>query len=246
VSRSLTWVGHSTVRLDLDGASLMTDPVLRRGIGHIRRFAAPPATDAFDRVDAVLITHAHHDHLDIPSLRRLPDGLQVLAPASCASLLRRRTRLEVVTVAAGGSVTVGGLAVRVVRADHDGRRVPVGPRQGAVGYVVERIAVYGDTDVFDEMGQLAGELDVALVPVWGWGPRVGPGHLDPDRAAQAVALLRPRLAVPVHWGTLASPGVWWRDDPDEPARRFAARVGELAPATEVKVLRPGERLELPV
>jgi L-ascorbate metabolism protein UlaG (beta-lactamase superfamily) len=87
---------------------------------------------------------------------------------------------------------------------------------------------------------------VALLPVWGWGPRVGPGHLDPDRAAQAAALLRPRVAVPVHWGTLASPGVWWRGDPAEPARRFAARVAELAPGTLVRVLAPGGRLELPV
>ena len=82
------------------------------------------------------------------------------------------------------------------------------------------MAFFGDTDVFDGMGDLAGTLDVALLPVWGWGPRVGPGHMNPERAARAAALIRPRIAVPVHWGTLMRPGVWWRHDAALPTRQF--------------------------
>jgi len=101
----------------------------------------------------------------------------------------------------------------------------------------------GDTDLFPEMADLSGHLDVALLPVAGWGPRVGPGHLDPRRAAQAAAVLRPRMAIPVHWGTFASLGAR-PDDPGAPAREFADRTAELAPAVEVKVLAPGAGVEV--
>ena len=97
----------------------------------------------------------------------------------------------------------------------------------------------GDTDVFDEMADLA-PLDVALLPVAGWGPRLGPGHMNAERAAQAAALLRPRVAIPIHWGTFhptyARRGAWFTDPPQE----FAAHVADVAPSVEVRVLEPGE------
>jgi L-ascorbate metabolism protein UlaG (beta-lactamase superfamily) len=80
---------------------------------------------------------------------------------------------------------------------------------------------------------------VALLPIWGWGARVGRGHLDPARAARAAALLEPRVAVPIHWGTLASPRAPWRDDPARPARAFVRQMAALADAVEVRVVPPG-------
>lgn len=244
---AVTYVGHATTRIEIDGTRLLTDPLLRPRIGHIRRIAPPPSPTTGDGLAAVLISHAHHDHLDLASLRRLPAGVPVIAPPVCADLVRRWTRHEVVEAVPGERLEVGELGVRVIAVEHDGRRFSVGPDAPAVGYVVEgssRVAFFGDTDLFDGMRDLAGELDVALVPVWGWGPKVGPGHLDPERAARAVALLRPRIAVPIHWGTLAAPMVWWRDDPGMPARTFAELVGQLAPGTEARILNPGESLAL--
>jgi L-ascorbate metabolism protein UlaG (beta-lactamase superfamily) len=88
-------------------------------------------------------------------------------------------------------------------------------------------------------------MDVALLPVGGWGPRLGPGHLDPDRAAEALRLLRPRVAIPIHWGTYLRLGLS-RDARTlhEPAERFGRRAAVLAPEVDVRVLAPGERLEL--
>ena len=84
-------------------------------------------------------------------------------------------------------------------------RPPFGPKAEAVGYVFEQgsESVYfaGDTDMFPAMAELAG-VDLALLPVWGWGPRLGPGHMDPERAADALGVIRPRATVPIHWGTL--------------------------------------------
>jgi L-ascorbate metabolism protein UlaG (beta-lactamase superfamily) len=244
---AVTYVGHATTLIELDGTRLLTDPLLRPRVGHIRRIAPPVAPTTGDGVTAVLISHAHHDHLDLASLRRLPPGSRVIAPPACADLVRRWTRHEAVEAVPGERLDVGELGVRVIAVEHDGRRFSVGPDAPAVGYVIEgssRVAFFGDTDLFDGMRDLAGELDVALVPVWGWGPKVGPGHLDPERAARAVALLQPRIAVPIHWGTLAAPRVWWRDDPGMPARTFAELVGRLAPGTEARILDPGQSLAL--
>jgi L-ascorbate metabolism protein UlaG (beta-lactamase superfamily) len=101
----------------------------------------------------------------------------------------------------------------------------------------------GDTDLFDEMAGLRESVDVALLPVWGWGPSVGAGHLDPERAAQAAALIEPAVAIPIHWGTFALPWVALRGLPDEererPAREFAAFAAQRAPGVEVRVLAVG-------
>ena len=93
------------------------------------------------------------------------------------------------------------------------------------------------------MEGLEPELDLALLPVWGWGPRLGPGHLDPERAARAAQLLRPRIAVPIHWGTFYPRGRREGNRLTAPPREFAARVAELAPQVTVRVLQPGAALD---
>jgi len=99
----------------------------------------------------------------------------------------------------------------------------------------------GDTDLFAAMSKL-GPVDAALLPVAGWGPKLGPGHLDPARAAEALRLLRPKVAVPIHWGTFRTP---FADHAgDGPAREFARLAGMLAPGVDVRVLSIGETLTL--
>ena len=239
----ITYVGHATTLIELDGAVMLTDPLLRARIGHVRRIAPPAA--ALPPLDAVLISHAHRDHLDLPSLRRLPDGVPVYAPPAAAAVVRRAGR-SVQALLPGDRVRIGEVEVLAVPARHDGRRVPVGSERRAIGYVVSGSAsVYfaGDTDLFAGMRELAG-MDTALLPVWGWGPKVGPGHMDPERAARAAALLAPRTAIPIHWGTYASPGAWWREDPELPARDFAHLAAAHAPAVAVRILSPGHSAPL--
>jgi L-ascorbate metabolism protein UlaG (beta-lactamase superfamily) len=102
----------------------------------------------------------------------------------------------------------------------------------------------GDTDLFDEMSAFAGRVDVALLPIWGWGPRLPEGHLNPESAARATALIRPATAIPIHWGTLRSVGTRADDDPSAPAQTFAANVAALDVPTRVRILAPGESLAL--
>jgi len=242
---SLTYVGHATTLIEVDGTRLLTDPVLGPRVLHIRRLVPDPVVPP--RLDAILVSHAHYDHLDVASLRELPAAVPVLAPPGVARLVEQRTGHATIAVAPGDRVRVGTVDVVVTEALHDGSRMRYTEDLGAVGFVVEgsaRVYFAGDTDVFDGMRGLAEDIDVALLPVWGWGPDVGPGHLDPEGAAKAAALLAPKVAVPIHWGTLASPRVWWRDDPGLPAREFERLVGLHAPGVAVRILAPGAAMPI--
>src|SRR4051812_39799140 len=177
----LTWYGHATVRLDLGATTLLTNPVLRARLAHLRRHAAAPPVP--DDVDAVLVSHAHHDHLDLPSLRRLAGTPTVVVPRGVARALRRVPMPEVVEIDPGERHEVGDVTVHAVEAAHDGRRAaPRTHPAEALGFVIEgaglRIYFAGDTERFDGMGVVRGPVDVALLPVWGWGPTLGRGHMD--------------------------------------------------------------------
>jgi len=247
VSR-LTFVGHSTVLIEAGGARLLTDPLLRGGLlGLLRRRHPPVDPDSLGRIDAILISHAHHDHLDPRSLRSLP-GVPLVVPRGSAALLRRERR-EVSELAPGESLEIAGVEINAVPAAHPGRRMGSGRPSDALGYLVEanpRVYFAGDTDLFEEMGSMGEGLDAALLPVSGWGPRLGPWHLNPRTAAEALRLLRPRVAVPIHWGTytpIGAPRLWpWLHT--DPPHRFAEHARRIAPETEVRVLAPGERTEL--
>lgn len=237
----LTWLGHSTVVIDVDGTRLITDPVLRRRVWHLRREAAVDPS-ALGSLDGILVSHTHFDHLDLASLDRLGRSLPAVVPRGAGGLLRRRGFAHVVEVGAGEELELGGLTVRVTHAEHESRRWPLVKPSASIGYVVEgSTSVYfaGDTDLFEDMAQL-GPVEVAVLPVSGWGSRLPAGHLTPERAAEALRLLRPRIAVPVHWGTFRTPLAPKMGD--RPPREFVAAAARVAPDVEVRVLQLGETL----
>ncbi len=244
----ITWIGHSTVLLELDGVRLVTDPVLRARLAHLRRVGARVDTRSLVGVDAVLVSHLHYDHLDVPSLLRLGRSVQVVLPAGSTRLLRRRGFTRITQLGVGEELDIGAVTVAATEAEHSGKRTPFSLDRPAVGYLVSgsaRIWFAGDTDLFDGMSELAPGLDVALLPIAGWGARLPPGHLDPRTAAEALRLLRPRVAVPIHWGTYKQYGLGRSDEAlRAPAEAFAQHAAELAPDVDVRLLPVGGTLEL--
>ena len=85
VDERLTWVGHATVLLEIGGARLLTDPLLRTRLGHLRRHGAPPAPEVTQDIDAVLVSHVHLDHLDVRSLRSVARTARVIAPGGAGT-----------------------------------------------------------------------------------------------------------------------------------------------------------------
>jgi len=246
---SVTWLGHSTTLIRTGGQHLLTDPILRRRVAHLQRrrdirpAAQPP------QIDVVLLSHLHLDHADLPTLRRLGDSAPLIVPQGAADWLRRRGLPHAEEIAIGETRLIGNTRVRAVSAMHSGHRIPFGPTTETIGFVIEgshTIYFAGDTDLFDDMATLGAEIDLGLIPVWGWGRTLGTGHLDPERAARAVGLIQPRLAVPIHWGTFHPYGTGLRDRRflTEPARQFADFARDLAPDVHIHIAEPGDEIRL--
>ena len=232
-SAELTWLGHSTVVLDLDGTRVVTDPVLSRRVAHLwRKQPAPPVESA----DVVAVSHLHWDHFDRRSLTRIARGSVLLLPAGSEGRVAGVGAERVVGVRPGDVVELDGLDAYVTPAEHS---------PGAVGYVLRgsrRVYFAGDTDVFDGMRELSDGLDVALLPIAGWGRTAPAGHLDVRGAVRALELLHPRIVVPIHWGTYAPFGLKRLSARHDVAEEFAAEAERRVPNVGVRVLPLGGSL----
>jgi L-ascorbate metabolism protein UlaG (beta-lactamase superfamily) len=247
----VTFLGHATIIIDMDGVRFLTDPILRNRVGPLVRAPAPLEAYHWNGVDAVLISHSHWDHLDHGSLRLLGPDTPIVVPRGMAAGLRRRGFKVVTEVTPGDDIEVHGTRVEAVHAEHRGFGPPVGGTALSVGYIVhgsQRHYFAGDTAYFPGMAHFGRGLDLALMPVWGWGPTAKPSeHLDPLGAARAVAAIGPRYAVPIHWGTLHPAGMRWMRPATriDPPHQFAQLVRRMAPQTIVRVLPVGSSLEVP-
>ena len=200
----VTFLGHVTVVIEMDGVRIITDPILRPRVGPLRRTTTIPQDELWSDVDAVLISHSHWDHLDFASLRLIGRETTLIVPRGMASHVHARGFRRTVELLPGEHHGVGTVTVEATHAEHKGFGPPVGGTERSIGFLIRgSTAIYfaGDTAYFDEMAELDVGLDLALMPVWGWGPMLRSSeHLDPLGAARAVAVIRPRWAVPIHWG----------------------------------------------
>lgn len=249
-SPRIQYLGHATTLIELDGVRLLTDPLLRQRTAHLRRSSRiQNKRDLVSGLDVVLISHMHWDHLDIPSLRTIPPGTIVFGPVGSTGVLRRAGLMNVVEMRSGDRRALGPITVEATPANHEGSRPPFGPDGEAIGFLISgsrTIYFAGDTDLFDEMSSLTSELDVALLPIWGWGPSLGEGHLDPERAAIALTRLQPEHVVPIHWGTLCPIGLNWARPRflTRPPHEFARAARLEAPDVNVRIIQLGDDLEL--
>jgi L-ascorbate metabolism protein UlaG (beta-lactamase superfamily) len=220
-----TWIGHSTVLLRWAGTRLLTDPVLFRYVAGIGRARAAADVD-LDRIDLCLLSHAHHDHLHLPSLRRLPRTTTVVVPPRCADLCADLGFGRVVELAAGETLAHRGVEVTAVPARHGGVRSALDwRRRGCVGYVVrgDGPTAYfaGDTGYFSGFVDIGRRFapDLAILPVGAYRPLVFRlFHMSPLDAVYAFEDLGARALLPVHHATfplsyepLDEPAAWLRD-----------------------------------
>lgn len=250
----VTWVGHATVVLELGGVRVLTDPLLRRHVGALRRVGPAPDPALWANTDAVLVSHLHHDHADLASLRLLGQ-VPVLAPGRDRVWLHGKGVATQVVTQDWSPVGADSahVQVRTVRADHHARPMPHRPN-AACGFLIrsaEAVVWFaGDTSGYEQMRELpdlaGGPIDLALLPIHGWGPRLSDGHMDPKAAAHACALARVRAVLPIHYGTLHPlgfhlAGLAWMHRPRE---QFAAALRKAAPATRLVALDPGESAQV--
>lgn len=252
---TVTWIGHSTVLVQLDGVTFLTDPNWDHrsgpfgGLIGVRRYTPPGiALDDLPPIDFVLISHDHYDHLDEPTVRRLARKFDPLfiVPKGIKAWLADRDITRAVELDWGESVVVKGLTVVCAPAQHGGGRTAIdqGRRLWSSWAVLgsKRFYFGGDSGYyrhFKQIGDALGPFDLAALPIGSYTPReiAKPVHISPEEAIQAAIDLRATHFVGIHWGTFALA----REPYDEPPRRLGAEIERrhLDPAV-AWVLKPGE------
>ncbi|MBM7119109.1 MBL fold metallo-hydrolase [Archangium primigenium] len=244
----LTWLGHASWLVQLDGVSLLIDPVLGDTIpGFIRRNTPPGVpVSGLPRITASLVSHNHFDHLDLPTLRQV--GAPIVGGLGLARYFQR-ARLPVTELDWWGSTRVGPVTVHFVPAQHWSRRGVNDANETLWGgFVVEgtsaRVYHSGDTAYFEgfqEIGRRFPALDAALLPIGAYDPEwfMSRQHMNPEEAVRAFVDLGARRFLAMHWGTFKL-----TDEPlDEPPQRLDAEWKRRAlPSEPLHVLAVGESL----
>ncbi len=240
---TITWVGHSTLLVQMDHVTFLTDPIWSKTPSPIpflgpRRFVEPGlALEDLPPIDFVVVSHNHYDHLDVPTLRALAErdpATRFLVPLGNGALLRRKGIERVEELDWGQSARHEGVTIHCLPAQHWSKRglgddlkalwsswAVVGPER--------RFYFAGDTgyfDGFERIGEALGPFDLAAVPIGAYEPRamMRSSHLDPEESIRASVALRARRALAMHFGTFDL-----SDEPlDEPPRRFRAAAAASA------------------
>jgi L-ascorbate metabolism protein UlaG (beta-lactamase superfamily) len=256
----ITYIGHATLLLELGGRRLLTDPNFDEHLGgFLKRVSRPGiALDALPALDAVLLTHAHADHLSFDSLDRLPQDVPVFAPPAVQRWLAGKGYRQVVPLAPGTSAELGTLRVHAAAATHMGARYAVDRwRAGANMYLVDgadagTFFFAGDTALTPESHHLVEQqlhrtgraLDVALLPIghapW-YKPGFRKGHLTSDDALVLFDRLQARFLIPYHWGTFNHVTSTAHDA----ITRLRASLPDFARHADVRIIEPSETFELP-
>ena len=249
---ALTWIGHATLLVRIDGVAFLTDPNFSRRTGPLSLLGpprlVPPGVPLAELppLDFALVSHDHFDHTDLPSVRALAArGVAFVVPRGLGELVQEAGG-KAIELGWWESAAIGAVLVHCVPARHfSGRSLRDRNRRLWAGFVVEspsrRFYFAGDTAYFDGFSEIAsrlGPMDLAALPIGAYLPRaiMGPVHLNPEEAVQAALDLQARRVVGMHFGTFDL-----ADEPlDEPPRRFLAEAERQGLGARAFVLKVGE------
>jgi L-ascorbate metabolism protein UlaG (beta-lactamase superfamily) len=210
------WIGHSTVVLCIDGFTIVTDPVFSNRVGlnlgpvtlGMKRLVAPAGElRAIPQPDLILLSHAHMDHFDLPSLRALESkNTNVITAARTADLLRPANYGGVRELKWNQATRIGPVTVRAFEVNHWGARMQTDTYRGYNGYILEagqyRVLFGGDTALTETFGPLRGlgRIDLAIMPIGAYNPWIR-AHCNPEQALQMADQAGAEFILPVHHQT---------------------------------------------
>jgi L-ascorbate metabolism protein UlaG (beta-lactamase superfamily) len=246
---AITYVGHATTLVQLGAVNLLTDPVYSTRLILPKRLVEPGIPiGELPRLDLVLVSHGHMDHLDVPTHYRLPKSAIAVCASHLSDLLRPCGYREIIELRWGDTFSHLGVTITAVPVKHWGTRGLLPDNRGYCGFVIESpdgtVFFPGDTAYFPGFREygLRYRIDAALLPIGAYNPpsfrRV---HMNPEDALQAFVDLRARYLVPVHWGTF----VVSLEPIEEPTRWLRALADANGIADRVAILRHGESRVFP-
>jgi L-ascorbate metabolism protein UlaG (beta-lactamase superfamily) len=252
----VTFIGHSSFLLQVGGRRVLVDPVFSKRLILLRRQRRPGLRmEELPPIDLVLLTHAHMDHLDLASLRRVvratrrltQQAPEVVVPRGVEDLVESIGFSRVHRLEWWEWIKVQGLKVTMTPCRHWGARMFRDVHRGYGGYVVEGggQSVYhsGDTAYFEGFREIGRRLkpEVALLPIGAYFPdSYRSVHTSPEEAVRAFVELGAEQMVPMHYGTFPL----GREPMDEPLKRLEAEAGRLGIKNQIKVLEEGETMQL--
>lgn len=256
---NITYIGHATLLIEIDGARILTDPNFEDTLGGFLPRVSPPGIpiNELPALDAVLITHAHADHLSFKALDVLPRDAPVYAPPVIAKWLHQRGYPHVIPLAPNDSVRVRDLHIHAAAARHKGNRYGYDRRRAAANmYLLENrlesCFFAGDTGLGETTHLLVErilwlrerKLDVAMLPIgyapWWKRKSFREGHLTSEDALELFSRLQARHLIPYHWGTFRHVTV----GAHAAITRFRDLVVSHPRGSDVRIIEPGEALEV--
>lgn len=256
MSTNLTYIGHSTVLIEYEGGAVLTDPQFSSHALIFKRHV-PIQYDLarLPKLDAVLISHAHHDHLDLASFKYIDSSVPVFVPDGLGKFVGKFIGNPVIELACNASHEFqNGLSITAVFAKHTGFRWTGLRFRRCNGYVIDvpptRIYFAGDTAYGPHFAKITSSLtinyqpltiNVALLPIAGYSPRwlMKGRHMTPQEAIQAFLDLGAKVMIPIHWGHFRIS----TEPLDEPITLLRRRAEEQGLTDRIYILEPGESKE---
>ncbi len=231
---TVAWLGHATVLINFYGTWLLTDPALRTRVGvraagmtlGPRRLVLPAlAASELPALDAVLVSHAHMDHCDLGTLKRLPRATRVVVQKGNADLVRRFSQVD--ELAWGEAVEINGARIESLEVNHWGARKLTDRHRGYGGFLIEKnghaLVFGGDTaytKVFAQLARRRTKIDLAVLPIGAYDPYIN-AHANPEQSWQMAREMNAKFILPMHHSTFRLS----REPAGEPIARLLKAAG---------------------
>ena len=243
----LTWIGHATYLLQIDGKNILIDPNWAMWHGIFKRLRQPGLRlKDLPEIDLILVSHAHQDHLHLKSLETVASGQPILMPRGCSRIVRRLD-LEPIEMNWWDEFQFGGLEITFTPAKHWGARYVHDVHRGFGGFIIEgkerTIFHCGDSAAFDGFAEIGGRFDInlALMPIGAYdAPSGREVHMNPEEALEAFLTLGAERMTPMHYGSFPLGG----EPMHEPLERLMEHANRLGLSHRVDVMREGPALSL--
>ncbi len=241
----VTWIGHASFLLQTEGMNVLVDPVWSRWLGMLKR-ARHPGLEIMDLppIHAVLITHAHFDHLHLGALKKIAAGQPIITPRGVGKLVKRRGFGEIVELDLWAKAQLGPLEITLTPSKHWGARMVHDTHRGFGGYLIRNESgrtVYhcGDSAYFEGFSRIGEEADIqlAMLPIGAYRAMSGREvHMNPEEALRAFKDLKAAHMVPMHYATFPL----GCEPMDEPLQRLRIASAAMGLEQHITVLTEGK------